>query len=200
MPPRQPFRNRDPFRLFQAWYQRATVSDPDQPNAMTLATVGRDGAPSARVVLMKAFDQSGVVFFTNYESRKGRELAGESRAALLFWWKGLRRQVRIEGVVTRIPPAESDAYFQSRPRGFRLGAWTSSQSRPLPGRAVLRARYDAAARRFRGKPVPRPRHWGGYRLVPDGFEFWTHRENRLHERLAFRRGAGGGWRMRALYP
>ena len=190
----------DPFRRFAAWYARAEAVVPELPNAMTLATAGADGQPSARIVLLKRFDEQGFVFFTNTRSRKGRELAANPRVALVFWWPQLRRQVRIEGRAARVSAAEADAYFASRPRGYRLGAWASQQSRPLPEGRSLTADFDALRQTYKGKPVPRPTAWGGYRVAPERFEFWTHRENRLHERVEYRRAAGDAWRTRKLQP
>lgn len=189
----------DPIAQFRRWYavaRGATWSD-----AMTLATASRGASPAARAVLLRGVEERGFVFFTDYRSRKARELRANSRAALVFLWAGQRRQVRVEGTVARLSPAESDAYFRSRPRGSRLAVWASEQSRPIAGgRAALDARYRAAVARFRGRPVPRPPYWGGYRLTPDRFEFWQGRANRLHDRLSYARRRDGSWRRERLMP
>ncbi len=188
-----------PFEQFDAWFAEAERHEINDPNAMTLATIGADGRPSARIVLLKARDERGFVFYTNLESRKGRDLAGHPTAALLFHWKSLRRQVRIEGAVQHVPDAEADAYFATRPRVSRLGAWASEQSRPLPGRDTLQARLDQFDARFPGGPVPRPPHWTGLLVVPDRFEFWQDIEFRLHDRTLYER-AETGWRVGKLFP
>lgn len=185
---------------FGEWYAKAEESGINLSNAMTLATANRSGAPSARIVLLKSFDEDGFVFFTNYESRKGRELALNPRAALMFWWGALGLQVRIEGRVQRVDPEESDAYFESRPRGRQLGAWASRQSRRIPGRGALNAAFAKVRALYRGKPVPRPAYWGGFRLEPTTFEFWKLRENRLHERVVYKRGRGKQWRTQQISP
>jgi pyridoxamine 5'-phosphate oxidase len=189
----------DPFQLFDTWFAEARASEPNDSNAMALATVDAAGQPSVRMVLLKGHGPDGFVFYTNRESRKAGELAAMPRAALLFHWKSLRRQIRIEGAVTRVTDAESDAYFASRGRDSQLGAWASDQSRPLDARATFEARYEEARARFEGGAVPRPPHWGGYRVVPEQIEFWQDREHRLHERRLFVR-AGDGWREGLLYP
>jgi pyridoxamine 5'-phosphate oxidase len=189
----------DPVAQFQAWLDAAARAGIREPNAMTLATVGPDGRPSARVVLLKGVDAAGFVFFTNYESRKGRELDGGSGAALVFYWPDLERQVRVEGPVARVGPAESDAYFASRPAGSRLGAWASPQSQVIPGREVLEARLAEVTGRLGDEP-PRPPHWGGYRVAHEVVEFWQGRPSRLHDRIRYRRGPGGVWLTERLAP
>jgi len=189
----------DPFALFDAWYSEARASEPNDSNAMALATVDAAGQPSVRMVLLKGHGREGFVFYTNRESRKAGELAAVPRAALLFHWKSLRRQIRIEGAVTAVSDAESDAYFASRSRDSQFGAWASDQSRPLPDRETFEARYQAMRARFEGGDVPRPPHWGGYRVTPAAIEFWQDRAHRLHERRLFTR-SGGEWREGLLYP
>lgn len=189
----------DPFTQFGLWLEQAIAADPLDPTAMTLATADRQGRPSARVVLLKGFDERGFVFFTNYDSRKGRELAENPRAALAFFWAALHRQVRIEGTVEKVPAAESDAYYASRPLGSRLGAWASPQSQPIADRAELeRALAEVAARQER-VDLPRPEFWGGYRLRPEAIEFWQGRPSRLHDRILFQNGPEG-WRRQRLAP
>ena len=195
----------DPFQQFQAWLDEASGLEPNDPNAMTLATATPDGVPSARVVLLKALDPRGFTFFTNTQSRKGDELAANQRAALLFHWKSLRRQVRVEGVVEPVTAAEADAYFITRARVSRLGAIASDQSRPLPERAELERRVAAADERHPGEDIPRPPHWSGYRLLPRRFEFWQDMPFRLHDRTVYERAAHGGasgvgWETMKLYP
>ncbi len=167
---------------------------------MTLATVDREGQPSARVVLLKGCDERGFVFFTNYASRKGRDLEENPRAALVFYWPAFDRQVRVEGTVEKTSPEESEAYFQSRPLGARIGAWTSSQSEVIASREELERSVEEAVQRFADGAVPRPGHWGGYRVRPDEVEFWQGRESRLHDRLRYRRQPGGGWLIDRLSP
>jgi pyridoxamine 5'-phosphate oxidase len=190
----------DPFRQFRAWFAAAEAAGVPQPEAMTLATATPDGQPSARVVLLRGVDARGFVFFTNYDSRKGDELRANPRAALVWFWPGPQRQVRVEGRVEVVSAAESDAYSQSRPRGSQLGAWASPQSRVVPGRGVLEESMAAVTARYEGQPVPRPPHWGGYRIVPDAVEFWQNRPNRLHDRLRYVRQGDGGWRVERLAP
>lgn len=189
----------DPHKLFDAWLAEAVASEPNDPTAMTVATVSDDGQPSARMVLMKGHDARGFVFYTNQESRKAAELASGGRAALLFHWKTLRRQIRIEGPVSIVSAEEADAYFASRARDSQLGAWASDQSRPLDRRETFEARFEEAQARFADAPVPRPPHWGGYRVAPERIEFWQDRAHRLHERRLFTREAEG-WSEGLLYP
>jgi pyridoxamine 5'-phosphate oxidase len=189
----------DPLEQFRRWYADAEGSGIRAPHAMTLASATPDGAPSARMVLLKGFDERGFVFFTGYVSRKSGELDENPRAALLFYWDPLGRQIRIEGAVERVTREESDAYFATRPRGAQLAAAASRQSAVLSDREELDARVDELEREHAGTGVPRPEHWGGYRLVPRTYEFWQHREDRLHDRLHYRR-ADGGWVLERLSP
>jgi len=189
----------DPMAQFKRWFDEAVTAKLPEPNAMTLATVGADGQPSARIVLLKGMDDKGFTFFTNYESRKGLDLAANPRAALLFHWVQLERQVRVEGRVEKVEDDESDAYYASRPLGSRLGAWASEQSREVPGRDVLEQRESEYRAKF-GENPPRPAHWGGYRLVPTALEFWQGRPSRLHDRIAYRLDAADGWKIVRLSP
>ena len=189
----------DPFAVFDSWFADAQASEPNDPNAMALATVDAAGQPSVRMVLLKGHGPDGFVFYTNREGRKAADLAVVPKAALLFHWKSLRRQVRIEGLVTLASHAESDAYFASRGRDSQLGAWASDQSRPLADRATFEARFEQVRARFDGGDVPRPPHWGGYRVTPQRLEFWQDRAHRLHERRVFTRGEGG-WSEGMLFP
>ena len=189
----------DPFTLFDAWYAEARESEPNDSNAMALATVDAHGQPSVRMVLLKGYGPDGFVFYTNQQSRKASELGPGTKAALLFHWKSLRRQIRVEGPVTLATDAESDAYFASRGRDSQLGAWASDQSRPLDSRETFEARFEAMKARFEGQDVPRPPHWGGYRVTPDRIEFWQDRAHRLHERRLFTR-TDSGWTEGLLYP
>ena len=189
----------DPLAQFSAWYEHAVAAGLPEPEAMALATSTADGAPSVRFVLLKGIDSAGVEFFTNYESRKARELAENPRAALAILWKPLQRQVRLEGAVEVLTPEESDEYFASRGRGSQLGAWASRQSEAIPGREWLEARLKAYEEQYPAS-VPRPPHWGGFRLTPHAIEFWEGRPNRLHDREAFTRGADGAWHSRRLSP
>ena len=189
----------DPFQLFDQWFAEAQASEPSDPNAMALATADSDGRPSVRIVLLKAHGSDGFVFYTNQRSRKGEELAHNPCAALLFHWKSLRRQVRIEGPVTLVSCDEADAYCASRSRDSQLGAWASNQSWSLASRAEFEKRYEEMKAKFEGGDVPRPPHWGGFRLAPETIEFWTDRPHRLHERRLFKRDRDG-WSEGLLYP
>jgi len=191
----------DPLELFAAWYAEAEKSEPNDPSAFTLATVGPDGTPAARMVLLKDFDPSGFVFYTNHESRKGEHLLAHPKAAMLFHWKSLRRQVRLEGPVTPTTAEEADEYFATRQRGSQIGAWASDQSRPLESRFALEKRVaEYAARHVIGK-VPRPPHWSGFRVKPVLIEFWQDGAFRLHDRLEYRRASPDApWTIRTLYP
>jgi pyridoxamine 5'-phosphate oxidase len=191
--------DRDPIRQFDTWFAQAIEAQLPEPNAMTLATVDSRGYPSARIVLIKGADARGFVFFTNYESRKGREIADNPRASLLFHWIELERQVRIEGSVEQTSAAESDAYYASRPLASRIGAWASEQSQVIESRAALEAREQAVRAQYGDHP-PRPPHWGGYRVVPDTIEFWQGRPSRLHDRMRYTRDGRGAWQIARLSP
>jgi len=189
----------NPHTLFDSWLAEAEASEPNDPNAVAVATAGADGMPSVRIVLLKGHDARGFVFYTNQQSRKADELATDPQAALLFHWKSLRRQVRIEGPVSLVSADEADAYWASRGRHSRIGAWASDQSRPLDSRETFEQRVADATARFEGEDVPRPAHWGGYRVAPLRIEFWQDRDHRLHERRLFTRD-GESWREGLLYP
>lgn len=189
----------DPIALFDSWFAEAKASEPNDPEAMALATADADGRPSVRMVLLKGHDERGFVFYTNLDSRKGTELATNPEASLLFHWKSLRRQVRISGPVEPVGGAEADAYFASRGRDSRLGAWASDQSRILPDRATFEARFEQMRERFDGGDVPRPPRWSGFRVIPRQIELWQDRAHRLHERRLFTR-SGTGWSESLLYP
>ena len=188
-----------PMDQFRRWFDEALAAGLHEPNAMTVATATADGRPSARVVLLKGFDERGFVFYTNYEGRKGRELGENPRAALIFYWGELERQVRVEGRVSRVPGEESDAYYGSRPRGSRLGAWASAQSREVESREDLEARLGGLGAEYEGREIGRPPFWGGYVVEPEVVEFWQGRENRLHDRLVYR-SSGEGWEVVRLQP
>lgn len=190
----------DPFAQFARWFDDTSATEIHEPNAMTLATATRDGVPSARMVLLKGVDARGFVFFTNYSSRKGHELDDNPRAALVFYWDELHRQVRVEGAVEKVSHEESDAYFAARPVGSRIGAWASPQSEVVEGREVLEARVREVSERFGDGAIPRPEFWGGYRVVPSSVEFWQGRTSRMHDRVRYRREGGGGWRIERLAP
>jgi pyridoxamine 5'-phosphate oxidase len=190
---------KDPFRQFEKWFQEAQAAKVPEPNAMVLATAAKDGAPSARIVLLKGIDGRGFVFFTSYESRKGRELEANPRASLVFPWITQERQVIVEGGVARVTREESEAYFHSRPVASQLGAWASQQSTIIPGRAALEENLKAVEKKYAGAEVPVPPHWGGYRLLPQTVEFWQGRRSRLHDRLRFQR-TDDGWTVERLSP
>jgi pyridoxamine 5'-phosphate oxidase len=191
----------EPFRLFSEWLADADTSEPNDPNAVALATVDADGLPNVRMVLLKGVDDRGFVFYTNTESTKGRELDGAGKAAMCFHWKSLRRQVRVRGPVERVDDAEADAYYVSRPRGSRIGAWASQQSRPLESRFALEKAVATVTARYPVGDIPRPPHWTGYRIRPISLEFWHDRPFRLHDRVIFRRDdPAGGWTKTRLYP
>lgn len=191
----------DPFRQFRDWFDAAVTAEHPEPNAMTVATATPDGAPSARMTLLKGVDERGFIFYTNYESRKGRELAANPRAALIFFWVLLERQVRIEGRVERVAAELSDAYFHSRPIGSQLGSAISPQSQVIASRDVLEQRYADLERMYAGAEIPRPPHWGGFRVIPEVIEFWQGRQSRLHDRLRYTRDADtGAWRIERLAP
>lgn len=193
----------DPFPLFETWFAEARETELNDSNAMTIATADASGQPSARMVLLKGHDRTGFVFYTNQESRKAADIAANPQAAILFHWKSLRRQIRIEGVLSTVSDDVADAYFTTRSRDSQLGAWASDQSQPLDSRATFEARFEEVNARFDGQDVPRPPHWSGYLLTPQRFEFWQNREHRLHERRIFVRSKDGGgnvWTEGMLYP
>lgn len=189
----------EPYALFARWLADATASEPNDPTALSLATVDPDGMPNVRMVLLKGFDEQGFVFYTNYESAKGRELLSAMKAAMCFHWKSLRRQVRIRGIVETVTDAEADAYYATRPRGSRIGAWASAQSRPLEGRFALEKAVAEYTARYAIGEIPRPSHWSGFRIKPTSIEFWHDRPFRLHDRVLFE-AHGKGWSKTRLYP
>ncbi len=189
----------DPFSIFRDWYQDAMAAGTPDPTIMTLATVNMDGSPTARIVLLKSNDENGFVFYTNYKSRKSQDLENNSRAALVFHWREPGYQIRIEGITEKVSTETSDRYFSSRPRGSQLGAWASQQSQEIPSKATLDESLKRWETEFRDQPVPRPPHWGGCRVIPDRIEFWSEREDRLHERMLFEK-AGPDWILKRLAP
>ncbi|MBD1921091.1 pyridoxamine 5'-phosphate oxidase [Microcoleus sp. FACHB-831] len=190
----------NPFGQFQKWFNQALKSQLPEPNAMTVATTTNDGKPRARMVLLKDFDERGFVFYTNYESYKAQELTSNPWASLVFWWAELERQVRIEGRVEKVADAESDAYFHSRPAGSQLGAWASNQSQVIANREVLEVRLQQLKQEYENKEIPRPLHWGGFRVIPTAIEFWQGRPSRLHDRLLYRRLENDAWVIERLSP
>ncbi|WP_157018275.1 pyridoxamine 5'-phosphate oxidase [Mesorhizobium xinjiangense] len=190
----------EPFRLFAEWLADAEKSEPNDPNAVALATVDSDGLPDVRMVLLKGFDEAGFVFYTNFESAKGREILASMKAAMCFHWKSLRRQVRVRGPVEVVSDAEADTYYASRPRGSRIGAWASKQSRPLESRFALEKAVAEYTARYAVGDIPRPPHWSGFRIKPQSIEFWHDRPFRLHDRIVFSPNASGGWDKTRLYP
>lgn len=208
-PPRKEYRqrvlleneiDRDPLAQFQKWFAEAVASNVPEPEAMTLATSTPAGRPSARIVLLKDCSARGFVFFTNYTSRKSRELEQNNFASLVFWWAALERQVRVEGRVEKVSAAESDDYFRTRPRGSQLGAWASTQSRVAESREIIAARLRELEKEYQNREVPRPPHWGGYRLLPESIEFWQGRPDRLHDRLRYRKNEKNEWLIERLWP
>lgn len=190
----------DPFALFDLWFSEARKTEPNDSNAMALATTSAEGQPSVRMVLLKGHGRDGFIFYTNKQSNKARQIEERRFAALLFHWKSLRRQIRIEGNILDVDDATADAYFATRSRDSQLGAWASDQSRPLDSRATFEARFVEVQARFEGRPVPRPPHWSGYRVDPQRIEFWQDREHRLHERHVFTRTSADSWNEGLLYP
>jgi pyridoxamine 5'-phosphate oxidase len=192
--------NADPFRQFEKWFEDAVKAEISDPHAMVVATVSKTGKPSARVVLLRGFEQNGFVFYTNYRSHKGIDLLGTPDVAAVFYWNQLDRQVRIEGTVEKVSGRESDDYFHSRPRESQIAAWASDQSKVIPGRADLDRRYEEFEKEFAGKTVPRPENWGGLRIIPATYEFWQGRPNRLHDRIFYETGKTGKWEIKRLAP
>lgn len=189
----------EPYKLFAKWLEDATASEPNDPNALALATVDPDGLPNVRMVLLKGFDERGFVFYTNYESNKGREILASMKAAMCFHWKSLRRQVRVRGIVEKVSDEEADAYYESRARGSRIGAWASKQSRPLESRFALEKAVAEYTAKYAIGSIPRPSYWSGFRIKPVSIEFWHDRQFRLHDRVIFERD-GDGWKKTRLYP
>lgn len=192
--------NTEPFRLFATWLDDATKSEINDPNGVAVATVDEDGLPDVRMVLLKGFDEQGFVFYTNFESAKGREILSSMKAAMCFHWKSLRRQVRVRGPVEIVTDEEADAYYATRPRGSRIGAWASKQSRPLESRFALEKAVAEYTAKYAIGEIPRPKYWSGFRIVPQYIEFWHDRPFRLHDRVVFTRNADGGWGKERLYP
>ncbi|MEQ8466770.1 pyridoxamine 5'-phosphate oxidase [Coleofasciculus sp. E1-EBD-02] len=190
----------NPFEQFTVWFDQAVAAKLPEPNAMTLATATPDGKPSARMVLLKGYDERGFVFYTNYKSRKGQQLLANPWGAIAFWWTQLERQVRIEGQIEQVSAEESDAYFHSRPQESQLGAWASEQSQVIESREVLEQRLQQLKKEYETKTIPRPPYWGGFRLIPVAIEFWQGRPSRLHDRLLYQRTAEGSWMIQRLSP
>jgi len=190
----------NPFEQFTLWFDQAVATKLPEPNAMTLATATPDGKPSARMVLLKGYDERGFIFYTNYKSRKGQQLLANPWGAIAFWWTQLERQVRIEGQIEQVSPEESDAYFHSRPQDSQLGAWASEQSQVIDSREVLEQRLQQLKKEYENKTIPRPPHWGGFRLIPVAIEFWQGRPSRLHDRLLYQRTEEGSWMIQRLSP
>jgi pyridoxamine 5'-phosphate oxidase len=190
----------NPFEQFKIWFDQALFAQLPEPNAMTIATATTNGKPSARMVLLKDYDERGFVFYTNYESNKGQQLVENPWGAIAFWWAELERQVRIEGRVEKVSPAESEAYFHSRPKASQLGAWASNQSQVIDSREVLERRLQQLKEEYENKEVPRPPNWGGFRVIPTEIEFWQGRPSRLHDRLLYQRSEDGSWRIQRLSP
>ncbi len=189
-----------PFQQFQRWLEQAIAAKLPEPNAMTLATLSKEGKPIARMVLLKGLDEKGFVFYTNYDSAKGKQLTETDSAALVFWWAGLERQVRVEGMVEKVSSEESDAYFQSRPKASQLGAWASPQSQVIKNRGVLEKRLAELEEKYATEKVPRPPHWGGFRVIPTAIEFWQGRPSRLHDRIRYELDEKGDWFYQRLAP
>lgn len=190
----------NPFQQFQLWLEQAIAAELPEPNAMTLATLSEQGKPIARMVLLKGLDEKGFVFYTNYDSAKGKQLTETDSAALVFWWAGLERQVRVEGTVEKVSSEESDAYFQSRPKASQLGAWASPQSQVIKNRGVLEKRLAELEEKYATEKVPRPPHWGGFRVIPTAIEFWQGRPSRLHDRIRYELDEKGDWFYQRLAP